>query len=422
VALAVAPLANDASRPPQRTVVEAVPTADLPGQLEALAAHQTELWRGETTRAGDTTDSLLKRMDVADPAAATFLRHDTQVRRAIDGRAGRLVQARVSEQGRLLDLIVRSPAEAGADGRHAQFVRTTVSRVSEEGFSSVAATLPLQATPLMASGTIRTSLYAATDEARLPDAVAQQLAEIFAVDIDFHRQLRRGDSFHVIYESLAADGEAAPWAAGGGRVLAAEFISAGRTHTAVWFEQGRGKGAYFDAAGRSRKRSFLASPLEFSRVSSGFAMRMHPILQRWRAHLGVDYAAPSGTPVRSVGDGVVESAGWQNGYGNVVVLNHGNDKQTLYAHLSRMDVRKGQRIEQGQRLGAVGATGWATGPHLHFEFRVRGLHQDPLQIAKAGERPEIETGARTRFAQTAARMMAKLDVAETLGPSRAAFE
>jgi murein DD-endopeptidase MepM/ murein hydrolase activator NlpD len=126
--------------------------------------------------------------------------------------------------------------------------------------------------------------------------------------------------------------------------------------------------------------------------------------------------------VRSVGDGVVESAGWQNGYGNVVVLNHGNDKQTLYAHLSRMDVRKGQRIEQGQRLGAVGATGWATGPHLHFEFRVRGLHQDPLQIAKAGERPEIETGARTRFAQTAARMMAKLDVAETLGPSRAAFE
>ena len=127
------------------------------------------------------------------------------------------------------------------------------------------------------------------------------------------------------------------------------------------------------------RRAFLASPMEFSRVTSGFAMRFHPILQTWRAHLGVDYGAPTGTPVRTVGDGVVEFAGVQNGYGNVVQVEHGNDRSTLYAHLSRIDVRKGQRVEQGQRIGAVGATGWATGPHLHFEFRVNGEHQDPLR-------------------------------------------
>jgi murein DD-endopeptidase MepM/ murein hydrolase activator NlpD len=157
-------------------------------------------------------------------------------------------------------------------------------------------------------------------------------------------------------------------------VLAAEFVNAGRTHQAVWFVDGQGRGAYFGPDGLSRRRAFLASPLEFSRVTSGFAMRFHPLLKSWRAHLGVDYGAPTGTAVRSVGDGVVHFAGRQNGYGNVVEVQHGNERSTLYAHLSRIDVRKGQRVEQGESLGAVGATGWATGPHLHFEFRVAGHH------------------------------------------------
>jgi murein DD-endopeptidase MepM/ murein hydrolase activator NlpD len=148
---------------------------------------------------------------------------------------------------------------------------------------------------------------------------------------------------------------------------------------------------------------------------------MHPILQRMRAHLGVDYAAPTGTPVRVVGEGVVDFAGWQNGYGNVVHVRHGGDRVTVYAHLSRIDVRKGQRVDQGQHIGAVGATGWATGPHLHFEFRVGGVHQDPLKIAKASESVPLDPAARPRFAEWSRVVQGKLDLAETVG-SRPAFE
>ncbi len=155
--------------------------------------------------------------------------------------------------------------------------------------------------------------------------------------------------------------------------------------------------------------------MEFSRVSSGFAMRFHPILQTWRRHLGVDYAAPTGTPVRSVGDGVIEFAGRQNGYGNVVKIRHANERSTLYAHLSRIDVRLGQRVEQGQRVGAVGATGWATGPHLHFEVQVRGQNQDPLKVAKASEAVTIDPAAKPALAALARSAKLQLDAARTMG-------
>jgi murein DD-endopeptidase MepM/ murein hydrolase activator NlpD len=244
--------------------------------------------------------------------------------------------------------------------------------------------------------------------------VAAQLAEIFSADIDFHRELRKDDSFSVVYEALTADGEVIPWNDGAGRVLAAEFVNKGRAYHALWFSGADGKGAYFGLDGRSNRRSFLASPMEFSRVTSGFAMRLHPLLNTWRKHLGVDYGAPIGTPVRTVGEGTVEFAGWQNGYGNVVQIQHGGDRSTLYAHLSRIDVRKGQQVEQGQRVGAVGMTGWSTGPHLHFEFRIHGQHQDPIQVAKASEPVMLDPGARERFAAAAKALQAKLDIAETL--------
>jgi murein DD-endopeptidase MepM/ murein hydrolase activator NlpD len=190
----------------------------------------------------------------------------------------------------------------------------------------------------------------------------------------------------------------------------------------VWFEGGVGRGGYYGPDGTSKRRSFLASPMEFSRVTSGFAMRFHPILQTWRAHLGVDYAAPVGTPVRTVGNGTVSFAGWQTGYGNVIQIDHGGDRKTLYAHLSRIDVRKGQRVEQGQHIGAVGSTGWSTGPHLHFEFHVGGRHQDPVAIAKASEPVSLEPAARGPFASVAKLMQGKLDIAETMASARTVFE
>ena len=237
-------------------------------------------------------------------------------------------------------------------------------------------------------------MFAATDEADIPDSVANQLAEIFSGDIDFHRSLRKGDRFAVVYESLEADGETLR----AGRVLSAEFVNNGKNYQAFWFrEEGAKDGAYYNADGVSMRRTYLASPLAFSRMTSGFKMRFHPILQTWRAHLGVDYAAPTGTPVRSVGAGVVDVAGSQSGFGNVVMVKHGNGHTTVYAHLSKIQVRAGQRIEQGQTVGLVGATGWATGPHLHFEFRVNGQHKDPNTLARQSTAVEVSAAARNQF-------------------------
>jgi murein DD-endopeptidase MepM/ murein hydrolase activator NlpD len=201
-----------------------------------------------------------------------------------------------------------------------------------------------------------------------------------------------------------------------GRVLSAEFVNKDKRYQAMWFQELADKqGGYYNLEGQSLRRVYLASPLAFSRVTSGFKMRFHPILQEWRAHLGVDYAAPKGTPVRNVGLGVVESAGTMGGYGNAVVVKHRNGHSTVYAHLSKMLVKRGQSVSQGQVIGLVGSTGWATGPHLHFEFRVNGRHQDPLQLARQSETIPVSAHARERFKFQAQ------EVAQQLNASAVAF-
>ncbi len=411
-AFAVAPMAPDAASLPQRLVTESVATEPVEPQLEALAVHQVDLYASAITRAGDSVVSVLRRLG-ADEASAAALRQHPIVQRWFDGRAGRSVQTRLRADGSLQEMVARFPAR-NVDLSATHFTRVTATRNAAGGFDVREEEAPLQSRVRLGSGTIRSSLFAASDEARIPDAIAVQIAEIFAADIDMHRELRRGDTFSVVYETMTADGEPIGWGPSTGRVLAAEFVNAGRAHHAVWYRGADRRGAYFDLAGQSKKRAFLASPMEFSRVTSGFAMRFHPILRTWRQHNGVDYAAPTGTPVRTVGNGTVEFAGWQNGYGNVVEIRHANDRSTLYAHLSRIDVKKGQRVEQGERIGAVGATGWATGPHLHFEFRVNGQHHDPLKIAKASEALTLPASARAEFAALARALQAQLDVAETL--------
>jgi murein DD-endopeptidase MepM/ murein hydrolase activator NlpD len=412
-AFAIAPLAPDASQLPRRLITEAVGTDATTPQLEALAGLSMELRRSTTTRAGDTADGLLARMGVSDPLTQAFIQRDAIAHRMLEGRGGRAVEVRAREDGTLLELTARLPTrDAERQGTH--FTRLTLTRGAQGQWSSREDEAELKSQWRMASGTIRTSLFAATDEARIPDAIAVQLAEIFAADVDMHRELRRGDTFSVVYEALTADGEPVTWSQGIGRVVAAEFVNAGKAYQALWYRAPDGRGAYFDAEGQSKKRTFLASPMEFSRVTSGFAMRFHPVSQSWRQHLGVDYAAPAGTPVRSVGDGTVEFAGQQNGYGNVIMVRHGNEQTTLYAHLSRIDVRKGQRVEQGQRIGAVGSTGWATGPHLHFEFRINGHHEDPLRIAKASEAMTLASAYRDDFTQMSAILRSRIAVAGTL--------
>jgi murein DD-endopeptidase MepM/ murein hydrolase activator NlpD len=236
----------------------------------------------------------------------------------------------------------------------------------------------------MRSGQVRTSLFQATDDADLPDSVAVQIAEIFGGEIDFTRDLRRGDTFSVIYEMFHHEGRAVR----PGRVLAVEFVNNKKALHAVWFEDADG-GSYYAPDGASLRKAFLRSPLEFSRVTSGFAMRMHPLAREWRFHKGVDYAAPTGTRVRATGDGVVEFAARQNGYGNIVVLRHRGGVTTHYAHLNAFapGVSKGTRVAQGDTIGFVGATGWATGPHLHYEFRVNDQHLNPLTVVMPSAEP-----------------------------------
>lgn len=412
-AFGIAPMAPDAATLPKRVVVESLALPGLASQLDDLAQHTLQLDRHSITRAGDSAEALLRRLGVIDPLAAAHLRRDRDARRVIDGQGNKMVQARTTADGSLLELVARFPALDGQRAR-THFTRLTVRR-SDAGFITLLETAPLVPQARLGSGTIRSSLWAATDDAQLPDAVATQLIEIFSADVDFHRELKRGDTFSVVFEALTADDQPITWNDATGRILAAEFVNHGRQLQAVWFhDANKGKGAYFSPDGKSRQRVFLASPLAFSRITSGFAARFHPILQSWRAHNGVDYSAPTGTPVRAVGDGVVDLAGRQNGYGNVVQVQHANGHSTLYAHLSRIDVRVGQRIEQGQSLGAVGATGWATGPHLHFELRVNGQYQDPLTIARASEAMQIDPAARPQFEAHAKVAQQQLDAAETM--------
>lgn len=278
------------------------------------------------------------------------------------------------------------------------------------GWRSHTEQAPLTRSTRLSSGTIRNSLFAATDAARLPDEIAAQLADLFGSQIDFRRDLQPGDRFSVVYETLEADGEVLQF----GRLLAAEFINRGQAHQKLWFEEPGQKGAYYGADGQSNRSAFLASPLEFSRMSSGYGMRFHPISGRLKAHLGVDYAAPTGTPVRSVAEGTVAFAGWKNGYGNVIEVEHTERKSTVYAHLSRIDVRSGQRVGQSDRIGLVGSTGASTGPHLHFEYKIAGQHQDPLNIARDGGGQSMTVAARQEFEQVAQAMRRQLDIAATV--------
>jgi murein DD-endopeptidase MepM/ murein hydrolase activator NlpD len=388
-------LATLAPDPANLTVQEILEVVRLPEQGAILAQKGPELtlFRSDITRSTDTADSLLRRLGVDDPAAANFLRTDP-VARLLLGRSGRNINAETTDQNTLRKLSARwSPEDDG------QFKRLVI-ELSPTGFISRLETAALTASTRLASGTIQSSLFAATDEARIPDAIAIQVAEMFAGDIDFHRALRKGDRFSVVYETLEGDGEPLR----SGRVLSAEFVNSGKSFQAMWFREtgAATKGGYYTLDGQSLRRAYLASPMEFSRVTSGFKMRFHPILQTWRAHLGVDYAAPTGTLVRSVGDGNVEFAGVQNGFGNVVIVRHRNQHTTVYAHLSRILVHKGQNVTQGQNVGAVGATGWATGPHLHFEFRVNGQHHDPMTIARQSESVPVSATARPSFNQAAA--------------------
>ena len=343
---------NEPSLPPQTTLL-----------VEALALNVREVpapsqyIQEEQFQRGDTLPGFLGRLGLEDSAVARLAR--APALRAL--RPGSYVRA-----------------DTLADGtpKSISFLtgRDTLVRIvpQGEGFRALEEQAALDTRVMMKASVIRSSLFAATDAVGIPDSVAMQLADIFGGDVDFHRDLRKGDRFTVIYELHHLAGR--PVRAG--RLLAAEFVNQGKTLRAIFSGSG-----YYAPDGKNLRKAFLRSPLEFSRISSGFGMRRHPIQQSWRAHQGTDYAAPTGTRVRATGDAVVEFAGVKGGYGNVVILRHNGQYATVYAHLSRIAVRRGARVAQSDTIGYVGQTGWATGPHLHYEFRIAGQPRNPLSIA-----------------------------------------
>lgn len=385
----------------QTTVVEAITLDGVsirPGTGAFVS--QTQILRG------DTVGTLFSRLGIDDPLVLRELRGIAEARDLFrQMRPGKTVTAHTSPEGHLLSLLF--PLNGG----------DRVLRLQRQGENLEASASPAtsEAHVVVRSGEIRSSLFAATDAADIPDSVAAQLADIFGGHIDFYRDLRQGDRFAVVYEVLNGDG----FAGRAGRVLAAEFINQGITLRAFLFGDPSSPGAaYYDEQGRSLRKAFLRSPLEFSRVSSGFAMRKHPILGRMRAHKGVDYAAPTGTRVRAAGDGVVVSVGRQNGYGNTVVLRHRGQVTTHYAHLNRFanGLRPGARVAQGEVIGYVGMTGLATGPHLHYEFRVGDIHKNPLTVAMP-EAPPLDSRLKAAFREGTRPLTLQLTLAAASGQS-----
>ncbi len=287
---------------------------------------------------------------------------------------------------------------------------TKLSVVREgDGFKAELITTPLQISTARVSGTVTDSLFASARKAGLSaDLIMRMANDIFGWDIDFALDIRRGDRFNVIYEKQFRDNHYV----GDGRILAAEFINDGHVYRAIRYDSSDGEvGNYFTPDGRSMHKQFLRAPVDFTRISSGFSFaRFHPILNRIRAHKGVDYAATTGTPVKAAGDGKIDFRGVQNGYGNVVILDHGSRITTLYGHLSRFasGLQNGSRVKQGQTIGYVGMTGAATGPHLHYEYRINGVHKDPRTVSLPNASP-IPASYLTDFRQKADPLLTQLD-------------
>lgn len=277
----------------------------------------------------------------------------------------------------------------------------------DDGFTAQEMRKDLETRVAEASGTINDSLFVDGQAAGLSDAQIMELANIFGWDIDFALELRKGDHFSLVYEEQYLDGKKYR----DGPILAAEFVNRGTVYHAIRFEDDKGDVGYYDTDGSSKRRAFIRTPVKFARISSRFTThRWHPVLKKWRSHKGVDYAAPTGTPIRATGAGRVVFRGWKGGYGRVVIIKHGSKYTTLYGHMSRFNskVVAGTRVKQGQVIGYVGQSGLATGPHLHYEFRVNGVHRNPLTVKLPKSQP-LPKAELARFRQVSNPLLAKLD-------------
>ncbi len=343
-------------------------------------------WDTVTVRSGQTLGSIFQARGLP---AATMQRLVDAAK--ADGNLARLnagdeLAFKIADNGQLLGFAFEKTA-----GKRVELL------AKGESFKRKVIESPTERRLMLAGGTITSSLYAAGAKAGLGPAAINEMAKALQYDIDFAQDLRKGDRFQILHEEIWRDGERI----GNGGVVAVSFVNQGKTYTALKFEED-GKPQFFDQTGRPLRKSFMRTPIEYARLTSSFGLRRHPILGRMKMHKGVDYGAGTGTPIMAAGDARVKFAGWQNGYGRVVILDHGQNITTLYAHMSRFGkYRVGQRVAQGAVIGYVGASGLASGPHLHYEFRVSGQHRNPLTVTMPKPEPLRGTALARFRAQTA---------------------
>jgi murein DD-endopeptidase MepM/ murein hydrolase activator NlpD len=376
---------------------EVVEEVALPSELFSNKIANTVFYYKEHVHRDDTVKSILTRLNIQNDEARAFISHNLLNNKLnIKLNAGQTFESSVDTLGNLNYLQYQFSDD--------QYLEVT--KLNDESYHSRIISRPLNFVPVLKSAIITNSLFASTDKASIPDAIALQIIKIFESEIDFHQDLRKGDTLKVIYEAKFDEGSVV----NAGNVLAVEFVNNQKVYRAVGFPDQNGEMAYYSTEGKSLNKSFLRSPLEFTRITSGFSLgRFHPVLQRMRAHKGVDMAAPTGTRIRASGDAKVEFIGVKGGYGNVIILKHDDGISTVYGHLSRFatNLKVGQTVEQGTIIGFVGQSGLATGPHLHYEFLIDGKHRDPMKVALP-KNNIISASQKTQFMKTSNDLMSQI--------------
>lgn len=363
-----------------------------------VAVEPLEQTKDFTVSSGDTLSVLFAKAELGNSLMHKILDTNKDAKRFANLKVGQTISFKLDENQELQS--ISSPISA-IETIHLE------KKPDTEDFSFRKEVATTQINEKHAEGTIQGALLSATAEAGLPYGLAINMANIFGYDIDFAQDLRTGDRFELIYEEKVLDGKAI----GTGNILSARFTNRGKVYTAIRYTDKNGSSSYYSADGSSLRKAFIRTPVDFARISSRFSNgRKHPILNKIRAHKGVDYAAPRGTPIKAAGDGRVTLAGRNGGYGNTVVIKHGQRYQTLYAHMQGFakGIRSGSTVKQGQIIGYIGTTGLSTGPHLHYEFRVNGVHVDPLSQKLPAADP-IQASEKKRFLELSKTLLAKLD-------------
>lgn len=393
------PLASDALDTPFTSIENAgEPEAQvaLPAQEDEEVVEAKPLSKEVVVANGDTLSTVFAKVGLPQSTVHEVLTSSKEAKQLARLKVGQRLEFELDEQGNLAQL--RSPLNK---------LESVHLERSDSGYVFKKEQLKPDVNTAYAFGQIESSLFLAAKRAGLSHNLTMDLANVFGYDIDFAMDIRKGDSFEVVYEQKTIGGEKV----GTGNILAARFTNRGKSYTAVRYTNKQGTSSYYTADGKSMRKAFIRTPVDFARISSRFSNgRKHPILNKIRAHKGVDYAAPRGTPIKAAGDGKVLLAGRKGGYGNTVVLQHGNRYRTLYAHMQGFakGVRNGSSVKQGQIIGYIGTTGLSTGPHLHYEFQVDGVHVDPLGLKLPMADP-IAKNEQQRFMQLSKPLMARMD-------------